>query len=391
LEGTDAYDEDKVSEFYSNVYSDLSVDREEAQELTDFFSSENPPPVDKLISTRASAFRVACDFLSEDQETNVKLLKCINVVVHAFETSCLTPRPYTLKMEVPNDITVDAIGLDASIEQALQHLWDLDVNRLKPGEDYVVNVQSGKKPYHKEDGASEPLFTMVDTRALRRPTYQAFINLLDNYIAETGMAENVTDTERREVWDFLKAIMQTAPMQFCHKYCRANKPEEVPADADGFMKLLHSIWFDLYKRSRGGRADSSGFEHVFVGEVKDGSISGFHNWIQLYLEEKKGALDYRGYIKPRSRNDAVTNEDDHILTLQFAWNGVEKSIGTSFIGVSPEFEVALYTLCFLVGQEDNKVTLDTGNDVFELNIKCYSMARDKIGTSYPEALAHYED
>jgi poly(U)-specific endoribonuclease len=96
--------------------------------------------------------------------------------------------------------------------------------------------------------------------------------------------------------------------------------------------MLHKIWFQLYGRSRGGREDSSGFEHVFIGEVKGGKVSGFHNWIQLYMEEKKGTLDYRGYIKPRSHNDAATNDDDHILTLQFAWNGVEKAVGTSFMG-----------------------------------------------------------
>lgn len=42
--------------------------------------------------------------------------------------------------------------------------------------------------------------------------------------------------------------------------------------------------------------DSSGFEHVFVGETKTGSeIIGFHNWLQFYLQEKHGHLDYKGY------------------------------------------------------------------------------------------------
>jgi poly(U)-specific endoribonuclease len=102
-------------------------------------------------------------------------------------------------------------------------------------------------------------------------------------------------------------------------------------------------------------------------------------------------LDYKGYIKPRSNDDAPTNEDDHILSLQFSWKGLEKSVGTSFIGVSPEFVMALYTTCFLIGQEDNKVNLDTGGDIFGLNIKCYSMARGKIGTTHPEADSHYEE
>ncbi len=53
-------------------------------------------------------------------------------------------------------------------------------------------------------------------------------------------------------------------------------------------------------------------------QVKNGEVSGFHNWIMFYLEEKKGNVDYRGYIKPKSRDaTAEANDDDRILTLQF--------------------------------------------------------------------------
>jgi poly(U)-specific endoribonuclease len=129
---------------------------------------------------------------------------------------------------------------------------------------------------------------------------------------------------------------------------------------------------------------------VFVGEIKDDKVSGMHNWIRFYLEEKAGSIDYKGYIKPRGSGEAETNSDDHVLTLQFDWHGHPKMVGTSFIGTSPEFEMAIYTLCFLLGEEDNHITLDTGSDVFELNIRCYKMARDKIGTAFPEATAHHE-
>jgi len=113
--------------------------------------------------------------------------------------------------------------------------------------------------------------------------------------------------------------------------------------------------------------------------------------VQIFLQEKKGALDYKGYIKPKSRTDAPTDGDDRVLTLQFTWNGVPKTVGSSFIGTSPEFEIAMFTTCFLVGKESNIVTLNTGNgEEFEINIKCFSMAHGKIGTSYPEAIAHHE-
>ena len=67
-----------------------------------------------------------------------------------------------------------------------------------------------------------------------------------------------------------------------------------------------------------------------------------------------------------------------------------KNVGTSIIGSSPEFEVGLYTMCFLVGQENNRLHLHTGTDLFELNIKCFKMAHDKVGTSFPECLDHHE-
>ena len=82
-------------------------------------------------------------------------------------------------------------------------------------------------------------------------------------------------------------------MQFCHKYCVANG-EDIPEDKEEFMKLLYRIWFEFYSRDHSGEGnDSSGFEHVFDGEIKDSKVSGFHNWIQFSTEEKKGNVDYR--------------------------------------------------------------------------------------------------
>ena len=234
------------------------------------------------------------------------------------------------------------------------------------------------------------MFSHVDRNALRRPTYAKFIALLDNYHSETGREEVVTNSERQEVSDFLDAIMQTKPMQFCHKYC-CNKDGSIPSSASGFKQLLHKIWFDLYRREQS--RDSSGFEHMFVGEIKDGKITGFHNWVQFYLEEQHGTVDYRGYIKPRSSNNAVADSNDHLLSLQFTWHGVEKFVSTSFIGVSPEFEFALYSMCFLIGEEENSVELATGSvegDTFGLVIKCYKLA-GKVGTAFPEVTSHFEE
>jgi poly(U)-specific endoribonuclease len=383
LDNTVPLNEDDLSEFYRGVFDELNIDADETQQIDKYFKESNPPESQDLVATRALAFKVACECISDDDaDHNTNLLKCINTVIHSFECSCLKPKTFQLQIS-------DSVDMSMSLSEAVQHLWTVDANRLTFGEDFVLNVQEGKKPFWKEDGANDPLFTSVDKMVWRRPTYQAFVALLDNYSSETGQEEVLSDSERSEVSSFLNAVYETGPVQFCHKYCHSKDPSNIPEDKEGFIALLKSTWFELYHRSRGGREDSSGFEHVFVGEVKDGEVSGFHNWIQFYLEEQKGTVDYRGYIKPRG-NGAEHNDDDYLLSLQFSWNGVEKFVGTSFIGVSPEFEFALYTMCFLVGEEENHVSICTGSDTFEVTIKCYKMDGSKVGTTFPEVTEHYD-
>ncbi|XP_052313504.1 uridylate-specific endoribonuclease B-like [Oncorhynchus keta] len=65
-----------------------------------------------------------------------------------------------------------------------------------------------------------------------------------------------------------------------HKYLveKQLSPEGLPE----FKEQLYRIWFVLYARRGTSRPDSSGFEHVFVGETRGGrTVIGFHNWIQL--------------------------------------------------------------------------------------------------------------
>ena len=81
-------DEEKYVEFYKGLFEDLSVDIAENQELCNFFNN-NKPSGDFLIAARAMAFKAACDYISDDNDANIKLLKCINVAVHAFEKTCL--------------------------------------------------------------------------------------------------------------------------------------------------------------------------------------------------------------------------------------------------------------------------------------------------------------
>jgi poly(U)-specific endoribonuclease len=78
----------KVETFYRQIFADLVVDQEESQELVDFFIKANPPP-DKLVWLRATAFRLGCEFLSDDKDRNVSLLRAINAIIHSLEKTCM--------------------------------------------------------------------------------------------------------------------------------------------------------------------------------------------------------------------------------------------------------------------------------------------------------------
>ncbi len=45
------------------------------------------------------------------------------------------------------------------------------------------------------------------------------------------------------------------------------------------------------------------------------------------------------------------DQTDRMISLQFDWGRERKEVSSIFIGTSPEFELALYTLCFVAGAE----------------------------------------
>ncbi|TVU15018.1 hypothetical protein EJB05_38523 [Eragrostis curvula] len=260
-----------------------------------------------------------------------------------------------------------------SLSKACNRLWELDMNRLVPGKHYRIECGDGKKVYQKGDMASDNLFSWLGDDVLRKPTYSRFCALLDNYNPHQGYKEVVTEQDKHEEVAFIEEIARTAPIKYLHRYLVTKGVAS--QDYDNFKRMLTSLWFDLYGRG-GSSSSSSAFEHVFVGEIK-GRGQGES---EFYLEEAKGNVDYQGYIFPRRRGESPDSETQ-LMTVQFEWHGVLKSVSSTLIGVSPEFEVALYTLCFFVGGEDNRVDIGP----YTVNIKCYRMGNNKIGSAFPIA------
>ncbi|OXB56525.1 hypothetical protein ASZ78_008789 [Callipepla squamata] len=216
----------------------------------------------------------------------------------------------------------DAIG-DEELLHVSEQLYGADHNKAQP-HDVAINPQHRAAP--DETGLQED----------RSP--KPFIRLLDNYQRATGREEEVTAEELREQDVFLQEVMKTELMRklfaFLHHKNRYGSEQE-------FLRDLKEMWFGLYSRGDGER-DSSGFEHVFSGEIKKGKVSGFHNWIRFYLLEKQGLVNYYSH-----NFDGPWDTYPDVLGLQFSWDGFYKEVGSAFIGCSPEFEFGLYTLCFI--------------------------------------------
>ncbi|NXS10222.1 ENDOU endoribonuclease, partial [Neodrepanis coruscans] len=229
---------------------------------------------------------------------------------------------------------------DQELLELSEQLYGLDHNKARPS-DVAINPQHQVAPDEtglQQDLSPQPLYKYVNEELFSKPTYSSFIKLLDNYQRATGREEEVTAEELREQENFLERVMETQLMKrlftFLHEKNRYSSQQE-------FLDDLKEMWFGLYSRGD-GEQDSSGFEHVFSGEVKKGKVSGFHNWIRFYLLEKQGAVNYLSH----NFNGPWDTFPD-VLGLQFSWDGFHKEVGSAFIGSSPEFEFGLYTLCFL--------------------------------------------
>ncbi|XP_042084985.1 poly(U)-specific endoribonuclease-C [Haplochromis burtoni] len=267
-------------------------------------------------------------------------------------------------------------------------LWSLDVNRMTPGIDYTISFQ-GRASFVSQgihtvlDHASQPLFSNVNESKLRNiTTFSSFVTLLDNYERSTGVTEQVTTEELTEMDLFLDAVLETKVMKVCVTTSSVEQKVYICEILQHYnlicISLVRSMCVSVLKLIITS-LDSSGFEHVFVGETKSGTeIIGFHNWVQFYLQEKNQHLDYKGY---KAREHDLPDQDDHVLNLQFSWHGVVKPVGSAFIGTSPEFEMAV----FLMNMEGS-TTVVVNIDQCQMELVVIRHGRS-LGTAYPKLLS----
>lgn len=184
----------------------------------------------------------------------------------------------------------------------------------------------------------------------------------------------------------------------------------VTVDQKTHFNLLKTIWFNLYSRGQ-GKIGSSAFEHVFMCETKSESLIGLHNWIWYYYREhetsQNNVIDYKGYMKSVPLGDVsilnfgiIVNissmrvsdvqlticihlQKAQVAKFRFSFDRINKPVNTMFIGTPPEFDIALYTVCFEVNKSECHVSLD-GNKFVIRTYPFKYRGKRLIGSAFPE-------
>ncbi|CAK8674622.1 unnamed protein product [Clavelina lepadiformis] len=224
---------------------------------------------------------------------------------------------------------------DSEIRSFSLDLYDLDDNRINSNE-FMINLQNQTDDKSRVDSSQERFFTFLNERVMNKPIYRAFINLLDNYEKTQGINETISNEEMRENERFLNYFIDSRLGVRLYEFLA----KAGLAGCEGktlFKEFIRIMWFEVFTR-RNNALDTSGFEHVFVGELRSSgvSVTGFHNWIQFYLQEKIGSLNYFGYVRTKEPN---------LYDLHFEWHNALKGLAGIVIGPSPLYELAVYTLC----------------------------------------------
>lgn len=234
---------------------------------------------------------------------------------------------------------------DVELTSFFTRLWNEDSGKTSVGEGRIL-VDIGGKTTESEtmDKATRKLFQFVNEGEIfSHPTVAALLRMHNNYKARASSPEDQerNQTELEEINRFMNLIINTPTMQRAHAFL--NQSTLLANYNSSWSRTLRHIWFDLYSRHRGVMG-SSGFEHVFLGEIDDGKVKGQHNWIWFYQMEKKDLINYQGYLSAPTSNP-------FLMSTRFTWpfeNHVYKKPKTSFImGSTPEFDMALFTVCFL--------------------------------------------
>uniref|UniRef100_A0A2M3YZB4 Putative polyu-specific endoribonuclease n=1 Tax=Anopheles braziliensis TaxID=58242 RepID=A0A2M3YZB4_9DIPT len=269
--------------------------------------------------------------------------------------------------------TGDGPATDEELVALSELLFSKDSN--SPSKFVTTNYQKQTSSFVNTDEAPNPFLTVDETKIYAIPTIEKMHALFNNYELDTMTNEHVTPLEKKEENDFVDALLTTNVMRQAMLFLQ--KKGIVTADPKTHHDLLKTIWFTLYSRGN-GKIGSSGFEHVFLNEVSNGTMIGLHNWLYVYDMEKSGRIDYKGYIKKME-----LGTKGEIAKVRLTFDNLQKPSNSLFVGTSPELEIALYTVCFQV-RPDKECPLAVNGKPFTVKTFTFRYrGKNLIGGAWP--------
>lgn len=195
---------------------------------------------------------------------------------------------------------------------------------------------------------ARPLFVKVQPHVFTRTTHLALLQVFEVFHGRAQYVSEYSSTEKLKIQRLLDATDRTPVMRRAR--AEVAKMQGEPMDDEVWRRLMWHVWFERHPGSK-----KCGFEHVFVGEASEdehgrGIVGGLHNWFKFYLEEQRGAATYLGprYKGRTTLEDAALNP--YFVSGRFTWNlegqHLVKDVGGFFVGVSPEWQIAVATTAF---------------------------------------------
>ena len=220
----------------------------------------------------------------------------------------------------------------------------------------LTDIVVDERPRDKCDDY-RPLFRHVQPHLFTRPTFLALLDVFEVFHSRGSSMLDYTAVERQKIERLLDMVDLTPVMRRART--EAEKYEAALCSDRRWREQMWRIWFQRHPTS-----PKCGFEHVFIGEATEDLngrelVGGLHNWVKFYLEEQRGAARYLGpRYKGIGREEAALNP--YFVSGKFTWdlNGklLMKDVGGFFVGVSPEWQLAIATVAYFETKLPDRAT-----------------------------------
>ena len=261
----------------------------------------------------------------------------------------------------PENVTRDTRFLLKSTQANLMALTELLLENDENNCAKFLTYNLQKKRRGKRDVCEGSLFSRVQPELYHVPTIKAFSQLFGHYRPMVSEEEELSEEKTKMERHFIETCVNTKVMEIARAYISAMSKGsfEAAKDKAAFAGFLHKMWFDRYARSKRSNGPTScAFEHVFLGEESGGAVKGFHNWFYFLEQEKKGCVNYYGYDRAVELGDRGC-----AVKSAFEWLDLVKPTSSFLIGLSPELELAIFTVCAMFCRNSDVQISLAGNPV----------------------------